>query len=430
MHSKRVSFYQALFALAVIFMSAPPGYAGPKDAASAGEAIDWDAVYMDRVERLRKSTLRGGGLRRYDPTVPVKGAETLEPIEIASQPPFSKSALQAADTYARERSSSALIIWQGGKIAYEAYFGDFNQDTPLVSKSLAKPLTALLVGRAISDGKMRSLEQPAADFIHEWQGVEGKSEITLHHLLSMRSGLIAQGFSRDPQNIFNRTYLHPRHAEIIINEYPLTDKPGSVYEYSNSNAELIAPILERATGQSYADYVSSALLEPLGAAGGEVWINRTGGTAHSGCCILLPARTWLKMAILLQRDGQWNGQLLLPRGYAERMRTATQENIYHGMGVWVAGPYIERRGSANPRVKRGRTYHGEPYADADLTLFDGNSNQVVYMIPSQDMIILRTGGDTPEDKPWDNSYLPNLLIRDFASVTNTPLPKPQQVAAR
>ena len=66
----------------------------------------------------------------------------------------------------------------------------------------------------------------------------------------MRSGLLKQSFSKDPKDILNRTYLHPYHAEIIINEYPLTHEPGTRYDYSNANAELIAPLIERATGKT------------------------------------------------------------------------------------------------------------------------------------------------------------------------------------
>jgi hypothetical protein len=107
------------------------------------------------------------------------------------------------------------------------------------------------------------------------------------------------------------------------------------------------------------------------------------------------------------------------------MRTPTVQNPYYGMGVWVAGRYIEKRGFAHPSIAYGKVDHSEPYLDKDIVLFDGNSNQVVYMIPSQNMIILRTGQRPPEDKPWDNTVLPNLLIRDAAKMAGKPMPEPQ-----
>ena len=243
----------------------------------------------------------------------------------------------------------------------------------------------------------------------------------------MRTGLLPQGFSPDPADILNRAYLHPRHDEVIINDYPMTHVPGERYEYANANSELVAPLIERATGMRYGDYITKALLEPIGAMGGSVWTNRVGGTAHSGCCLLLPAESWVRMAMLIMADGEWEGERLLPEGYTDAMRTATAENPYYGMGVWVAGDYIDKRGFAHPSVPFGKVAHKEPYLDKDLALFDGNSNQVVYMIPSQNMIVLRTGGRPPKDKPWDNTVLPNLLIRDAVQQSGGAMPEPQPV---
>jgi CubicO group peptidase (beta-lactamase class C family) len=407
----------------------------PAPAATASEesvaqysAAD-EALYRARFERLLEAARTGAGLGSYDPLEPVEGAADARSLPVAKQPVLSEDALAAAQDYASARNSNAFIVVQDGVIQHETYFDDFDRTTPIVSRSLAKPVTALLIGRAIHEGHINSLDQSVADFITEWQGDEGREKILVRHLLDMRTGLLPQGFSREPDDILNRAYLHPRHDEVIINDYPMTDEPGERYEYSNANAELVAPLIERATGMRYSEYLTKALLKPIGAMGGSVWVNREGGTAHSGCCLLLPAQSWVRMAMLVMNDGVWEGTRLLPEGYADAMRTATDENPHYGMGVWVAGPYLAKRGFAHPSVPYGKVDHREPYLDKDLTLFDGNANQVVYMIPSQDMIILRTGSNPPKDKPWDNTVIPNLLIRDAAEQTGESLPEPQPVPA-
>ncbi|CAN0146692.1 unnamed protein product, partial [Chrysoparadoxa australica] len=212
-------------------------------------------------------------------------------------------------------------------------------------------------------------------------------------------------------DILNRAYLHPRHDELIIREYPLINEPGVRYDYSNANAELVAPLIERATGVQYEDWVADEILIPLGAAGGEIWMNREGGTAHSGCCILLPARSWLKIAETVLMDGQVGGEAFLPDGYVQEMLTPTPQNSHSGMGVYVGQPYVEYRGYLNPEIDFGRTYHSEPYIDQDLALFDGNSNQVIYMVPSKSLIVLRVGESPPKETVWDNSYLANTVSR-------------------
>lgn len=391
---------------------------------SAYSAQD-EAVYLQRFNKLMEDARVGAGLDSYDPLEPVAGAADASLLPKAEAPTLSQDAIGRAQEYVAARNTSAFIIWKDGALQHEAYFGEFDAKTPIVSKSLAKPITALLVGRAMLEGHIKSLDQPVADFITEWKGDAAREKIRIRHLLDMRTGLLPQGFSPKPEDMLNRAYLHPRHDEVIINDYPVTHQAGARYEYSNANSELVAPLIERATGKRYGEYVSEALLEPIGAMGGKVWVNRKGGTAHSGCCILLPVQSWVRMAMLIMNDGVWEGERLLPEGYVEAMRTGTPENPYYGMGVWVAGPYISRRGFAHPDIPYGKVEHSEPYLDKDLFLFDGNSNQVVYMIPSQNMIVLRTGARPPQDAPWDNTVLPNLLIRDAVAVAGKPLPEPQ-----
>ncbi|WP_394728664.1 serine hydrolase domain-containing protein [Altererythrobacter sp. GH1-8] len=391
---------------------------------SAYSAED-EAEYLRRFNKLLEDARTGAGLATYEPLEAVPGAEIPEPLPFAETKTLSSEAIEQAHAYVAARNTSAFMIWKDGALQHEAYFGEFDRGTPIVSKSLAKPITVLLIGRAIMQGHINSLDQPVADFITEWKGDPEREKITLRHLLSMRSGMLPQGFSPKPEDMLNRAYLHPRHDEIIINDYPMTHEPGARYEYSNANAEIIAPIIERATGMRYSKYVSEALLKPIGAPGGSVWVNREGGTAHSGCCILLPAESWVRMAMLVMNDGVWEDTRLLPEGYTDAMRTGSSQNEYYGLGVWIAGTYIERRGYANPEIPYGKVLHSEPYLDKELSLFDGNSNQVVYMIPSQNMIILRTGATPPKDVPWDNTVLPNLLIADSAAMDGRPLPEPQ-----
>ena len=110
------------------------------------------------------------------------------------------------------------------------------------------------------------------------------------------------------------------------------------------------------------------------------------------------------------RDGVWEGEQLLPKGYADAMRQGAAENIHAGLGLYLGHPYKEYRGANNPDSDPFPTYHSEPYARDDLYLFDGNSNQVVYMIPSEDLLILRLGATPSKEQPWDNAILPNMVL--------------------
>jgi CubicO group peptidase (beta-lactamase class C family) len=143
--------------------------------------------------------------------------------------------------------------------------------------------------------------------------------------------------------------------------------------------------------------------------------------------MMLPATTYARLAILTLRGGLWDGELLLPEGFVAEMKTPTPQNPYYGMGVYVAGQYAPRRGWANADIPLPKILHSEPYLADDLYLFDGNMNQVVYVVPSQDLVILRTGASPPRtpEREWDNSYLPNIIMRGIIRDAGRSVPQPK-----
>ncbi len=396
----------SLTGLAIMLLTSLSAWAAPADD---------EAVYQARFAQLFASFRAGLGLETYDPQEAVPGARDYQPLRAASGASIDPPALQRAREYAAANRSSAFLVWRDGVLEESSYFGDTKAESLLTSRSLAKPMTAIAVGRAMALGKIRSLDQPVADFIPEWRTDERRRLILVRHLLDMRSGFLPQSMSPDPAHILNRAYLHPRHDDIIIREYPVVDAPGSRYEYNNASSEMVAVLIERATGRRYAEFISSEILQPIGAPGGNVWVNRPGGVAHSGCCLMLPAEAWLRLGILLAADGVWESRRLLPAGYVTEMRRPTRENPYYGLGVYVAGEYTPRRGFAHPEREADsrKVLHSEPYLAPDLFLFDGNANQVVYIIPSERLVILRMGDSPPrgEGKEWDNTVLPNTVLR-------------------
>jgi CubicO group peptidase (beta-lactamase class C family) len=404
-------------------------------AAESGAAIRQrfaadDALYLQRVE-LRAKLM--ADFEAYDTVDRVPGA--MRPTPLPTAGPDSRTvdpaALDAASAYAASAPSTSLIIWRRGRVELERYFGERGRESTILGRSLAKPLASIAVGRAIALGKIRSLDQPVADFITEWKGDSRRARIRIHQLLDGTAGFLPQGFSVDPDDILNLSFLHPRHDQIIATDYPVTSEPGSEFSYNNAQFDLVALLIQRATGRRYHRFVGEELLRPIGARGGEVWVNRPGGTAHAGCCIQIPPGSWLRLGVLLVQDGLWEGRRLLPANYAARMATGTAANPYYGLGVYVAGDYTPRRGWAGPKrtPPAMQVLHSEPYLAADLYLFDGNGNQVMYIVPSEQLVILRTGTGPARPQDWDNSQLPNIVMRGIRREAGEREPAPQRIPA-
>lgn len=362
-----------------------------------------------RHKQLLKSF---GVLDEYSPTDIVQGSSDYAAYKLVDDPEsiIAKGAIEEASKITKAANSTAFMVWKDGKLIHQEFADGIDVESLSVSKSLSKPITSIAVGRAIALKDIESLDQSVSDFITEWKGTD-KEAILVRHLLDMRTGLLPQAFVSELDSPWMQAYLSPRHEDYIVNSYPLTNTPGEEFLYSNAASDLVAILIERATGRRYSEFVSEEVLKPVGAQGGDVWINRNGGVAHSGCCMRLPADSWLRLGVLLVQDGVYDGQKLLPEGFVAQMREGTEGNPNYGLGVWVGEPYLERRSFLGPNATGPKVLHSEPYLDPDMFLFDGSSNQVVYISPKHNLVILRMGPTPPKDNEWDNALLPNTLIR-------------------
>ncbi len=345
----------------------------------------------------------------------VKGGEhnffELVPQDQRSIP---EATLNEVSQFAEQRNSSSLLIWHKGELQYRQHYQGIDPDTEIVGKSMAKMVVSMVIARAIEQGFIASLDEPAATYLEEWQGTP-KAEITIRNMLHMAAGF-EKYYTLDPSPFgkFMRTYIGGKNESIMLNDYELVDQPGTKYDYSQVTSDLLGLVLERATGKHYGEYLSESLIQPLGAQGGQVMMNRPNGLAHTGCCLLLPSESWLRFGILLANSGEINGQQLFPQGWMQEYLAPSPGNPSFGLHIWLGEPYFKSRSWATPgEAKEWGVLHSEPYLADDLFLFDGNGHQVVYIVPSEQLVIVRTGGrpSRKEGLQWDNAYIPNAVIR-------------------
>ena len=402
----------AIAASALALASCQKTAVTPQITPSTGEfSAEAETAYLARHFASVEAFKTGKDTADYDTEIDFGSDLKASPIARGSSTLPAEALAKLVD-YAEENNSASFILYENGKITSEHYFGDNQASTLLNSKSLAKPLGVIAIGRAIKAGHIKGLDQSASDFIVEWKG-KPQEAIKINHLLSMTSGFLAQGYPKGPEDVLSRAYLHPHHDEVIIHEYPLVNEPGTRYEYANANSEIVATIIARATGMSYQDWLVKEVLAPLGASGGKIWINREGGTAHAGCCAKLNSETYLRLAIMVLNKGQWDGEVFLPESFVTEMTMANPHNKFAGMGIYNGKHYKEFRGAINPDQPQDYTAakHSEPYVDKDILMFDGNANQFIFILPSRNAVIARLGPRPRGEEKWDNTILPNRYVR-------------------
>ena len=345
-------------------------------------AVDW---------RQPQEPVRGGDLRlgkkRFDGIAP--------------------EALREAIEYAEQMDSHALLVQHRGSLVLERYWDGFGPDSRFDTASMHKTVLGMLLGLAIEDGHIGSLDDPVGRYISEWAD-DARGAITLRQLATMSSGLKVEAFRPSPFSRGMRLVLGTD-IEGLALELPAEGPPGEDFQYINFNSQILGIALSRAVRQRYADYLSARLWQPLGAPDAAVWLDREDGMARTFCCLLASAPAWLQVGALLLNDGQVDGRRVLPEGWVAEMKNSSATNPNYGLQLWLGSPADGVR--RYNRLSSLEARHAEPFLAPDVVFLDGVGGQRVYVIPSAELVIVRIGQPAME---WNDSVLPNTLLRGLA----------------
>ncbi|HPF27785.1 MAG: serine hydrolase [Steroidobacteraceae bacterium] len=337
------------------------------------------------------------------------------PIPSAPQMTIEPAAIAAAEAYANETQSVALLIWHRGALRYEKYWPGYDQDTRTDPFSAHKSVMGLLVGAAIADGVIKSVDEPAANYLPEWRN-DARKDITIQDLLQMSSGLDIVSFGSWKGL---RLTLGSDLTEVALS-VPAERPPGSEFQYLNLNSQLLGIILQRATGKRYAQYLSERLWSRIGAPTAYLWLDRDGGMPRTFCCLYTTARGWLQVGLLIKNRGRFEDDQVVPAQWIADMTTPAATNANYGYQIWLGSPSGQERRYNDKTVK---AYHSEPFEAEDVIFIDGFGGQRVYVVPSQDLVIVRTGRVVADlntfENNWDDARIPNAILRGIARAPKT-----------
>ena len=229
---------------------------------------------------------------------------------------------EVLDLIRTDLAVQAAVIVKNGYTIGSFYAPGFDASSPATSWSVAKSFYAALVGIAIDEGAIASLDQKASELLTEWEGTD-KADITIRQILLMQSGYPGDDevFGADDQT----TYAI---------QHPLRSEPGTRFVYSNANSQLMEPILRRATNFAPHDYLRQKLLEPIGIDVNQVgyWRDADPGHALTYCCLDMRPVDFARFGLLFARSGTWNGESIISPSFIEQSTTGS---FYYGLQWWL-----------------------------------------------------------------------------------------------
>ncbi|MDH3399265.1 MAG: beta-lactamase family protein [Acidimicrobiia bacterium] len=298
------------------------------------------------------------------------------------------------DQFLEETDTQALIVIQDGTVLYEGYYNGTQRDSMLTSFSVAKSFDSALIGIAIGEGFISSVEDPITVYLPELAERDpGFEAITIRDLLRMAAGLDYQELR---WFLFNGddplTTYYPDQREITLENTNIVDPPGLYFNYNKYHPQMLGMILERATGMSVTEYTQTRLWDPLGMEFDGAWALDSVESGFEKMEAGLNARAidFAKFGQLFLQGGAWEGEQVVPEAWVEEstsLDVSTQNAAYYSHSF---GPYVYDDGAGYYKYMwYGKLRAGQP---ADI-LAEGDHGQIIFTSPANGVVIVRNGSE-------------------------------------
>jgi len=287
-------------------------------------------------------------------------------------------------TLSKETGTTAFVVLKNDSVLYEEYFEGIPQDSISNSFSMSKSIVGLLVGCAIKEGKIKSVDEPISNYLPDFDP-ESKGKITIKHLLTMSSSIS-----------FNESYINPfgfaaealygNNLKELIYRYKLEGEPGKNFDYQSGNTQLLCFILEKATGMNIYTYASNKIWKNIGAQKNALWcLDKKNGEARAFCCFNSNAKDFSRLGQLMLHNGNYNGIQIIDTNYVKATTKAAKifsdnlPNNKYGYHWWLIN------------------YKGE-----EIFYARGILGQYIFCIPSKKIVAVRLGHKRSKEKINDH----------------------------
>jgi len=277
----------------------------------------------------------------------------------------------------------AYVIIKDSTLLFEQYWEDYSPESHSNSFSMAKSIVSLAIGAAIDDGFIKDVDQPVSDFFPEFQGYNGKP-LTLRHLLTMSAGVDFDEAYSSPFSPTTKLYYGDDLQQIALGMKEI-EEPGVNFIYQSGVTQLLAFIVEKATGENISSYVSRKFWTPMNAEEDALWsLDKKDGIEKAYCCFNSNARDFARFGQLILNEGEWNGRQLISSSYLKEATTPdtgllfkeyNETNHCYGFQFWHL------------------TYNG-----MEIPYMRGILGQYIFIIPDLNAVVVRLGHKRSETR--------------------------------
>ena len=273
------------------------------------------------------------------------------------------------DAYMAGQRSAAVVVLQDGRLRLERYGLGFDASGRWTSFSVAKSMTSVLVGAALRDGHIRSMDDKVSAYLPHMKG-SAYDEVSIRQLLTMTSGVRWNEDYGDPNSDVAKFNNHQPEAGVdalvsYMRQLPREAPAGTRWHYSTGETNLVGILLNQATKKPLATYLSEKIWVPAGMEQQATWILSKTGQEISGCCIQAATRDFARFGQFILDGASVNGQAIVPEG-------------------WLAEATTERTGIDQPG--RGYGYFWWTYSDGSFAA-RGIFGQGIFIDPKRRLVI-------------------------------------------
>lgn len=270
----------------------------------------------------------------------------------------------------------AFVIIKNDSIWFENYYGGYDENSKTNSFSMAKSYVSGLMFKAIQDGYIKSLDQPVGDFLPTFNtGLAAK--MTVGDLSSMASGTTWDEKYYSPFSIVTRAYFDDDLEKVMLG-LKVEEDPGKKFKYSSGDTQMLAMVIEKATGKKIYNYLQETFWKPLGCENETLWQVDSEGhdLVKAYCCIASNAKDFARYGKLFKDHGKWNGKQILDSAFVAKSITPRfNDSPEYGYGWWL-------------KQEQGK----------DFFMMRGHLGQYVIVEPNDNIIIVRLGHSKGNNK--------------------------------